>query len=384
MEVTFKEEMYSKNEVRIGVVGVGGGGCNTINHIIRHGVHRAIKLIALNTDATALESTTAHSKILLGEKTTQGFGAGMNPEKGKKSAEESYEIIKDELKEFNIIFIATGLGGGTGTGATPIVAKAAKDIGALTIAVVTTPFKHEMNKRAQIAEAGLKELKDEVDTIIVIPNEKLLSVIDKTLSAEDSFKLVDNVASQAVRGVAGFILSDSGGGMNIDFADLNTIMEFKGLGLIGIGEKDGEDSAIEAVKEAIESPLLDNISIKGAKGAIIHYTISRKYPLSWLTDAGYIVQQQLDENADCKHGWTYDDSLEPMQIKVTLVITGFEKEILQTREQEREQHNKIPPRDPNITMSVKYLKDVVGGTRNYPTAYDEDIVRPTFLRQQQD
>ena len=269
MEISI-DEIHNTSDVQISVVGVGGGGCNTINHIIKHGVDSRIKLISLNTDAKALQTITAHSKIQLGEKTTRGFGAGMDPEIGRKSAEESYEQIKDELRGSNIVLIATGLGGGTGTGASPVVARAAKEVGALTIAVVTKPFAYEGKVRERAAEDGLRELKKEVDTYIVIPNEKLLSIIDKSLGMKDALKVVDDVMAQAVRGIASFILKDSGEGMNIDFADLTKVMLFKGLGLIGIGEKDGEDSAVEAVKEAIESPLFDNVSIKGAKGAIIH------------------------------------------------------------------------------------------------------------------
>ena len=385
MEINI-EELHNTSEVRISVVGVGGGGCNTINHIIKHGVPSAIKLVSLNTDAKALQTITAHSKIQLGEKTTRGFGAGMDPEIGRKSAEESYEIIKDELRDSNIVLIATGLGGGTGTGASPVVARAAKEIGALTIAVVTKPFGYEGKVRERFAEEGLRELKKEVDTFIVIPNEKLLSIIDKSLGMRDSLKVVDDVMAQAVRGIASFILDESGEGLNIDFADLNTVMSFKGLGLIGIGEKNGEDSAVEAVKEAIESPLFDNVSIKGAKGAIIHYMINEKYPTQEIATANAIVQQQLDENAFLKQGWTWDNSLEPNQVKVTLVITGFEKEVLQTIEQEAEYSL---PKETNTSVigwasgKGKGIKIVANGTRNFPVDGD-DIDAPIFFLNQQD
>lgn len=388
MEVNI-EEIHNTSEVRIAVVGVGGGGCNTINHIIKHGVNSAIKLISLNTDAKALQTITAHSKIQLGEKTTRGFGAGMDPEVGRKSAEESYEQIKDELRESNIVLIATGLGGGTGTGASPIVARAAKEIGALTIAVVTKPFAYEGKMREKAAEEGLRELKKEVDTFIMIPNEKLLSIIDKSLGLRDSLKVVDDVMAQAVRGVASFILDNNSDGLNIDFADLNTVMAFKGLGLIGIGEKDGEDSAVEAVKEAIESPLFDNVSIKGAKGAIIHYTINEKYPTHEIATANAIVQQQLDENAFCKQGWSWDNSLEPTQVKVTLVITGFEREIMQT-ENTPEQSIAQTPNSTGGSMGWGVRNQggrngiAVGGTRNITVSFDDDIDFPPFLRQQQD
>lgn len=388
MEVNI-EEIHNTNEVRISVVGVGGGGCNTINHIIKHGVDSAIKLISLNTDAKALQTITAHSKIQLGEKTTRGFGAGMDPEVGRKSAEESYEQIKDELRESNIVLIATGLGGGTGTGASPVVARAAKEIGALTIAVVTKPFAYEGKVREKAAEDGLRELKKEVDTYIVIPNEKLLSIIDKSLGMKDALKVVDDVMGQAVRGIASFIIKNSSDGLNIDFADLTKVMMFKGLGLIGIGEKDGEDSAVEAVKEAIESPLFDNVSIKGAKGAIIYYIVNEKYSMQEMATANAIVQQQLDENAFCKHGWSYDNSLEPTQVKVTLVITGFEREIMQT-ENTPEQSIAQTPNSTGDSMGWGVRNQggrngiAVGGTRNITVSFDDDIDFPPFLRQQQD
>ena len=396
MEISI-DEIHNTSDVQISVVGVGGGGCNTINHIIKHGVDSRIKLISLNTDAKALQTITAHSKIQLGEKTTRGFGAGMDPEIGRKSAEESYEQIKDELRGSNIVLIATGLGGGTGTGASPIVARAAKEIDALTIAVVTKPFGYEGPMREKAAEEGLRELKKEVDTYIVIPNEKLLSIIDKSLGMRDSLKIVDDVMAQAVRGVSSFILDNSNDGLNIDFADLTKVMMFKGLGLIGIGEKNGEDSAVEAVKEAIESPLFDNVSIKGAKGAIIHYMINEKYPTQEIATANAIVQQQLDENAFVKQGWSWDNSLEPLQVKVTLVITGFEKEVLQTNI-EPTQDYPIAPTTPTTPITrnsenngdssmswAKYKnnKMIVCGTRNYPVDGD-DIDSPIFLLHQQD
>lgn len=369
------QDLHNTSDVRITVVGVGGGGCNTINHIIKHGADSDIKLVALNTDANALKSINAHSKVQLGEKTTQGFGAGMNPEKGKQSAEESYEAILEEIRGSHIVLIATGLGGGTGTGASPIVAKAAKEINALTIAVVTKPFNYEGPLRERLAEEGLKNLKKEVDTFIVIPNEKLISITDKSLGLKDALKIVDDVMAQAVKGVASFILDANGEGMNIDFADLITVMEFKGLGLIGIGEKDGEDAALEAVKEAIESPLLDNISINGAKGAIVYYSLNEKYPMHKLREANDIIQQQLDKNAHVKMGFRWDNELKETQVKVTLVITGFEKEIVQMNDELNEMEKVVP--------QFKRLKVVNGGTRNTSTSF-EDIDMPIFLREQQD
>lgn len=381
MEINI-EELHHANEVKITVVGVGGGGCNTVNHIIQHGVDGDIKLVSMNTEAKALKSVTAHSKIQLGENTTRGFGAGMDPKVGRASAEESHDIILEELKDSHIVLVTTGLGGGTGTGAAPVIAKIAREeVKALTIAVITKPFGYEGAMRAKVAEEGLKDIREAVDVFIMIPNEKLGSVVDKGLGFKDSFKIVNDVTAQAIKGIASFILNGNGDGISIDFADLNTIMKFKGLGLIGIGEKDGEDSAVEAVKEALESPLLDNVSINGAKGAIVYYEINEKYPFHKLQEANYIVQQQVDKDAFLKIGHMWNNELSPTQIKVTLVITGFEKGIVQTnaenKEEAKEAENaKIP--------NIRRLKLAVGGgTRNSGADYSE-IDTPIFLREQQD
>ena len=318
MEINI-EDLHITSEVKIAIVGVGGGGCNTLNCIYEQGVHSAVNLIALNTDAMALQYINAHSKVQLGEKITQGFGAGMNPELGAKSAEESYEAIKSALQDSNIVLITAGLGGGTGTGASPIVAQIAKEIGALTIAVVTMPFSYEGKMREKIAQNGLDELKKIVDSFFVLPNEKLLSTIDKTLGIVDTLKIIDSTMAKTLLGLANILSGDSG--LNIDLADLRIAMENKGLGLIGVGDKDGEDSAVEAIKEAIESPLCG--SFEGAKCAIIHYTINEKYLMHEIATANEIVQQQLDEDAFCKMGWTWDNTLKPSQLKVTLIITGL-------------------------------------------------------------
>ncbi len=319
MEVKI-EDLRSTSAVKIAVVGVGGGGCNVINCIYEQGVSNKIKLIALNTDTRALQNIKAYIKIQLGEKTAQGLGAGMDAELGAKSAAESYEMIKDALCDSNIVLITAGLGGGTGTGALPIVAKIAKEIGALTIAVVTTPFAFEGRVRETIAQNGLDEIKKVVDSFFVLPNQKLLSTIDKSIGEKDALKVIDNILSKAMLGLANMV-SDNNGGLNIDLADLRIVMESKGLGFIGVGEKDGEDSAAEAIKEAMQSPLFDSTKTMGAKCAIIHYTINENYPLVNLANANEIVLGQLDEDAFCKYGWTWDNSLKPNQLKATLIIT---------------------------------------------------------------
>lgn len=372
------QESFHQSDIKVSIVGVGGGGNNAINHLSVHGVHSSIKLVAVNTDAQHLRNVSAHVKLQIGEKTTRGYGAGMLPEKGRKSAEESYEAIKDSIRDSNIVFVTTGLGGGTGTGASPVVAKAAKEIGALVIGVVTKPFRVEGKQREKLAEEGVKEIKDEVDAIIVIPNEKLLSIVSKSLGMKDSLKLVDNVLAQAVNGISSFVLNPSNEGANVDYADLMTTMEFKGLALIGVGNKQGEDAAIEAVKEAISSPLLDNLSIKGARGAITYFEINENFPVASLMDAAEIIDQSIDSSATNKIGWSYNNNLSIDEVRVTLVVTGFEKEMLQKDDMQCENSVKITK-----TKRTTAIRKV-SGEYNDLIIDGQDLDSPTFLRNQMD
>lgn len=371
------EELSQLNEVKITAIGVGGGGSNAINHLSIHGVYNTINLVAINTDKQHLDKTESHVKLLIGEKITRGFGAGMDPSIGQKSAEESYEQIKDIIKDSNIVFIATGLGGGTGTGASPVVAKAAKDIGALTIAVVTKPFKFEGERKEEVAEKGIRELKEFVDAIIVVPNEKLLATVDKKLGMRDAFKLVDNILAQALNGVSSIILNSSGGGINADYADLERVMQHKGLALIGVGNKTGEDSAIEAVKEALESPLLDNIDIKGCKGAILYYEINENYPIYAIPNANELIQQKLDPNGIFKFAYSFNNEIQDDQIKATLVVTGFEKEVVV--KEPNENNNSVNIK--NATPQSIRLRRVSGSNESL---FEGDLETPSFLRNQRD
>ena len=374
------EEIEQNNEVKITAIGVGGGGSNAINHLRIHGIYDNIQLIAVNTDKQHLDNTESHKKILIGERITRGFGAGMDSSVGKKSAEESYDQILDAIKDSNIVFVATGLGGGTGTGAAPIIAKAAQESGALTIAVVTKPFNWEGKKKQEIAEEGVKELKEYADAIIVIPNQKLLATVDKQLGMRDSFRLVDNILAQAVNGISSIILKTSNGGVNTDYADLEKVMQYKGLALIGIGDKSGTDSAVEAIREAIESPLLDNISINGAKGAIAYYEINENYPINMISEANTAIEQQLDPDAIFKFGIAYNNELPNDQIKATLVVTGFEKELLVKDTNE----NNVTIRS-SINSQGITLKRVSGSNESLFSSHDlGDLESPSFLRNQRD
>jgi cell division protein FtsZ len=260
------------NPVKIKVIGVGGGGTNMINHMAREN-NLPIHLIAVNSDIQHLSTSLATTKVQIGEKLTRGLGAGANPEIGRDSANESAEEIQKALEGADIVFVATGLGGGTGTGAASVVAKAAKEVGALTVSVVTKPFSWEGKKRAGLANMGLEELKKVSDSIIVIPNDRLLEIVDPDIGFKDAFKIVDNVLYQAVNGMSEVILNHGNGDVNTDFADVQTIMQHRGMALMGIGKAKGENAAMDALKNAIESPLLDKISLAGAKGMLLHFHI---------------------------------------------------------------------------------------------------------------
>lgn len=317
------EEARSAYGAKIKVIGVGGGGGNMLNHMIAEYAPTNIDLIVANTDLQALDRSLAHTKIQIGEKKTKGLGAGMKPETGREAAQESYEELKSVLEDSDIVFIATGLGGGTGTGASPVVAQAAKEMGAITVAVVTMPFNFEGNKRRKLADLGLSELRKESDSIVVIPNEKLLDIIDRKAGIKESFKMVDNVLSRAVNGMCTVILDSGKSDINIDFADVKTVMEHRGMALMGMGVATGDESAQEATKNAIQSPLLNNISIDGALGIIIHFKMHPDCPLSDIDEALTMVRTAADEDADIIFGTTTDENMVDNKVEVTIIATGF-------------------------------------------------------------
>ena len=323
IKVDMPNKVLSDNVAKIAVIGVGGGGCNMINHMIKEGSHK-IDLIAANTDLQVLHISKAPKKIQLGMKLTKGLGAGMKPEIGRDSAVESYEDIKAALKGADIIFIAAGLGGGTGTGAAAIIAKAAKEIGALTVSVVTKPFTWEGKKRAGLANLGLEELKKVSDSIIVVPNDRLLEIIDENVGMKDAFKIIDNILFQAVNGMSEVILNPGNSDINTDFADVKTIMQHRGMALMGIGKAKGEDAAQRALEDAIDSPLLDKVSLNGAKGILIHFNIHPQVSLFAINDVMGTINDRMDSNAEIIFGTTSDSTLETDEVKITIVATGFE------------------------------------------------------------
>jgi len=369
------EEAKSIYGAKIKVVGVGGGGGNMINHMVREGV-TGIDLIAANTDAQALEHSLAYTKIQLGEKRTKGLGAGMIPQVGKEAAEESYEEIKSALEHADIVFIASGFGGGTGTGAAPIVAQAAKEIGALTVSVVTRPFMFEGRKRQRLAEAGLNELKKESDSIVVIPNDKLLTLVDRKLGIKESFRIVDDVLSQAVGGMSSVVLSSGNSDINLDFADVQTVMSHRGMALMGVGQSEGDGAAIEAIKNAIESPLLDNMTINGALGVLVHFDIHPNCPLTEISEAMNVVYDAADEDAHVIFGTTTDESIENNRVRITIVATGFENKKEEGKELKKlDQTQELMKRE-----RIMRMKKVSGGYEGQEDYLDI----PTYLRHQMD
>ncbi|RXJ80695.1 cell division protein FtsZ [Arcobacter sp. F2176] len=321
--VEMPNKTLSDNVAKITVVGVGGGGCNMVNHMIQEGTRR-IDLISANTDLQVLNISRAPKKIQLGAKLTKGLGAGMKPEVGRDSAIESYEEIKSTLTGADIVFIAAGLGGGTGTGAAAIIAKAAKEIGALTVSVVTKPFTWEGKKRAGLANLGLEEIKKVSDSIIVVPNDRLLDIVDKDIGMKDAFKIIDNILYQAVNGMSEVILNPGNSDINTDFADVRTIMQHKGMALMGIGRAKGEDAAIKALDAATNSPLLDKMSLSGAKGILIHFNIHPQISMFAINNVMEKIHETIDSNAEIIFGTTSDDSLQKDEVKITIVATGFE------------------------------------------------------------
>lgn len=311
----------------IKVIGVGGGGNNAVNRMIEHGV-QGVEFIAVNTDAQALNLSSAEVKLQIGTKLTRGLGAGANPEVGKKAAEESKEQIEEALRGADMVFVTAGMGGGTGTGAAPVIAQIAKDLGALTVGVVTRPFTFEGRKRSTQAIGGIAAMKEAVDTLIVIPNDKLLEIVDKNTPMLEAFREADNVLRQGVQGISDLIAVP--GLINLDFADVKTIMSNKGSALMGIGMSTGENRAAEAAKKAISSPLLET-SIDGAKGVLMNITGGSNLSLFEVQEAADIVASASDEEVNMIFGSVINDNLKD-EIIVTVIATGFsEEQITQTR-----------------------------------------------------
>ena len=382
MEFRIAEETLA----RIKVVGVGGGGGNAINTMVDNKL-RGIEFIAANTDMQALENSKADICLQLGPGITKGLGAGADPERGKEAAFESLEDIRKVLKGADMVFITAGLGGGTGTGGAPVVAKVSKEIGALTVAVVTKPFFFEAKTRMKKAEEGWKELKKHVDTIITIPNDRLLTIMQKGSKLMDMMKKADEVLLQAVKGITDLI--NLPGHMNVDFADLRAVMKEVGPALMGAGVGVGENRAIEAAKRAIDNPLLQDIGIDGAKGVLINISASEEtFTMNEFMEASSLIQEKAHDDANIIVGALFDDSLQD-EMRVTVIATGVNgmeetisinrpAQALIARAQAQEKENGIARRERVASSSVNKMSKSAS-RRNMGTPRKQPLPLPNFL-----
>jgi len=381
MKFEFAEEVM--RQARITVIGAGGGGNNAVNTMI-HSALEGVEFIAVNTDSQVLGNSLAPMKLQIGAKVTKGLGAGANPEIGRQAALEDQERIKECIQEADMVFITAGLGGGTGTGAAPVIGRLAKEAGALTVGVVTKPFNFEGKKRALQAEKGLADLKDVVDTVIVIPNQRLLGIIDKTTPLFDAFKIADDVLCQAVQGISDLITTP--GLVNVDFADVRTIMTGRGRAVMGTGIATGEGRAVEAAHKAISSPLLEDGSMDGARRVLINITGTEEMTLYEINEATSIIQEEAHEEANIIFGSAINPNMGD-SLKVTVIATGFEEA--------------LPEEEETVVKKAVNFETYAGGkTMETPTYlrkgklnfdldvrgnYDEnDLDVPTFLRKQLD
>jgi cell division protein FtsZ len=370
---------------KLKVVGVGGGGCNAINNMVDAGL-LGVEFLAINTDTQSLHMNRAPVKIQIGTKLTRGLGAGANPEVGKQAALEDVDQIAEYLKGADMVFITCGLGGGTGTGASSVIAEVSKELGALTVAVVTKPFAFEGKMRDIQAEEGLLNLKSKVDTLITIPNQRLMSVGGKNMTIKDAFFRADEVLLYAVRSISDLIVSS--GHVNVDFADVKTVMSEKGMAIMGVGIGSGEGRAIDAAQKAISSPLLEDISIHGAKGVLINVTGSSSMTLHEVHEASSLIQEQAHEEARVIWGLVFDEAMEDT-VRITVIATGFEEQVVKQQEDpielvrnERLFEERSVPTFMKRNVRIDY-KDV----KPKQTSIDLDDERydiPTFLRKQAD
>ncbi len=373
MKAMFEFDMDMDSLAKIKVIGAGGGGSNAVNRMIDNGV-KGVEFITVNTDAQALHLSKSDQKMQIGDKLTRGLGAGANPEVGKKAAEESRELIFNTLKGADMVFVTAGMGGGTGTGAAPVIAEIAKECGALTVGVVTRPFTFEGRKRALQAEQGIAALKEKVDTLIVIPNDRLLEIVDKKTPMLEAFRVADNVLRQGVQGISDLIAVP--GLINLDFADVKTIMTERGSALMGIGLATGENRAAEAAKKAIQSPLLET-SIDGARGVLMNITGGANLSLYEVNEAADIVASASDLEVNMIFGAVIDEKFKD-EIQVTVIATGFE------HKPETQQQIRKPMGNNATTSNEASANDNRGGLNNLRPfggqASSDQLDIPTFLR----
>ena len=366
----------------IKVVGVGGGGCNAVERMIKEGL-QGVEFIAINTDAQALMLSSAQTRVRIGEKLTRGLGSGGNPEQGRKAAEESQEALYNVLRGADMVFVTAGMGGGTGTGAASIVAQIGRELGSLTIGVVTRPFAFEGQRRIQVAEAGIDKLKEQADTLIVIPNDRLLQIVDKHVNLQDSFKIADDVLRQGVQGISELITVP--GLINLDFADVRTIMSEGGAALMAVGLGHGDDRALMAAEQAISSQLLD-ITIDGARGILFNVTGGPDLTLFEVNQAAAVIKETAHPDVNLIFGAVIDQNMGD-EVRVTVIATGFERSGILVRRSAEVQKNPLYLEKPvqKTDELARELQPVEIAKSDFaPRTFNtEDLDIPTFLRNRQ-
>ncbi|MDI6736070.1 MAG: cell division protein FtsZ [bacterium] len=381
----FEFESDVTTPTKIKVIGVGGGGSNAVNGMFANRLsNNCIEFMITNTDAQALKTSLVPYKIQIGGKLTKGLGAGSNPDVGQRAAQEDRTALQEILDGSDMVFITAGMGGGTGTGAAPVIAEVARESGALTVAVVTKPFLFEGQRRIQQSEKGLEELIEKVDTLIVIPNQKLLSVVERSTTILDAFKVADNVLRQAIQGISDLITVP--GIINLDFADVRTIMSSKGNALMGIGVGTGENRAMHAAQHAVSSPLLEEASIEGAQGILINITGGTDLLLSEIDEAATFITEKADRNANIIFGAVTDESLHG-EMRITVIATGFGKTM--PKVEKIPQHTgktiDIETFKGEKTMVKKMDYEKQEPSQERINIYNSDLFEiPTFLRRQAD
>lgn len=399
-----QSNMMGINPTVIKVVGCGGGGSNAVNRMIEHGV-RGVDFLIANTDLQALQSCESEIRIPLGSKLTGGLGAGGKPEIGEAAAEEDRELIRSRIAGADMVFVTAGMGGGTGTGSAPVIAQVAKEMGILTVGVVTKPFRFEGPRKMALAESGIEKLRKSVDTLIVIPNQKLLSVVDKRTPITEAFKKADDILRMGVQGISDLITET--GYINIDFADVKSVMEGRGDALMGIGHGRGENRAVDAATASINNPLLDDVRIEGAKGLLVNVTAGSDFSLMELNEIMDLIMTSVDRDVNCIHGYSIRPDLED-EVYVTVIATGFpqpesslesfakkkaisspiESDVVSSKDFEglisgrRNKESSPPPVLENQPVVEEEVIITDRTVRRNPlgNAFEDDIEIPTFLR----
>ena len=368
----FQEEEMTP--IRIKVIGLGGAGCNAVNTMIAAGLTR-VEFVVANTDLQSLSKSSTQYRIQLGPERTKGLGAGANPEIGKDSALESEDDIRTALEDADMVFVTAGMGGGTGTGGAPVAARLARDLGILTVGVVTKPFQHEGQRRMGYAEEGLRELRRHVDSLLVIPNQKLLTLVDKSTPVLEAFKVADDVLRQAIKGITDVITTP--GLVNVDFADVKTVMSYRGRAVMGMGVAGGANRALEAAQQAITSPLLEETGIEGAKGLLLNITGGADLSLHEVDEASTIAKEAADPQANIIVGHVIDPGLED-EVIITVIATGFEQQQDSPRTKPAmnpgaQERARLPvPPIPQPVLSMAGTASMDGSA--------EDLDRPAFMR----